>query len=287
MKRWLWLGFSVVAMARAQADVMTLTDGNTISGKFAGFSSRKFDFNPASGGQISEYPLNVSSIILDAPAVVSVKFSRKRYDNIDLVGFGHNTLRLRKNGAIMEESVLMLKELTVAGDAGAQPTMPTVIEPPVDADVAKTPPRTGIAEPDIVAPRPVKEREWTRSGKWREMEDDSASQIISHGEVVDVEASIRKGYVNIVHFHMPRTVSSIREGNYIQALSKKRSNRLVVWKVVVPDFHAPVCSGLGLKSLPQVWVYDAQGRLVKKLTDRFTEGDIDAAIKSARLGTFP
>lgn len=119
------------------------------------------------------------------------------------------------------------------------------------------------------------------------MEDETSSGIISRGEVVDVSASLRKGYVNIVHFHMPGALTSVREGNYIQALSKKPLNRLVVWKVQVADFQAPICGAMEIKSLPQFWFYDTRGNLVKKLTDRFTEGDIDAAIKSARMGKFP
>ena len=124
-------------------------------------------------------------------------------------------------------------------------------------------------------------REWQRSGKWREMESKNAS-VISQGEDVDVEAYLKKGFINIVHFHYPKALASVREGNYIEALAAKPSNRIVILKVMAPDFKAPICEALGIKSLPQFWFYDTQGRLVKKLTDRFTEGDIDGALKQAR-----
>jgi hypothetical protein len=38
----------------------------------------------------------------------------------------------------------------------------------------------------------------------------------------------------------------------------------------------------GIKSLPQFWFYSRSGRLLKKLTDRFTEADIDEAFKEAQ-----
>jgi thiol:disulfide interchange protein len=58
-------------------------------------------------------------------------------------------------------------------------------------------------------------------------------------------------------------------------------NRVVLLKVVVQDFKAPILTALNIQGLPQFWVYNAQGKLTKKLTDRFTEGDIDAAIREA------
>jgi hypothetical protein len=126
-------------------------------------------------------------------------------------------------------------------------------------------------------------REWKRSGKWREI-DPKNTTVISNGEEVDLDDALKKGFVNIIHFHSPKVLTSVREGNYIEALAAKPSHRLVISKVVVSDFSAPVCEQLGVKSIPQFWFYDAQGRLVKKLTDRFTEGDIDGAIKQARSG---
>ena len=115
------------------------------------------------------------------------------------------------------------------------------------------------------------------------MEEDQTS-VISHGEEVDIDAFLKKGYVNIVQFHYRKSLASVREGNYIDAIAAKKTNRLVVLKVVVSDFNSPICKALNIQGFPQFWFYNMQGRLVKRLTDRFTEGDIDAAIKDARRG---
>jgi hypothetical protein len=95
---------------------------------------------------------------------------------------------------------------------------------------------------------------------------------------------VRKGFINIVHFHNPKLLPSIREGNYVEALAANSSKRIVILKIVVEDFNAPVCVAQDITSLPQFWFYDERGNLVHKLTKRFTEGDIDRAVTQARRG---
>jgi hypothetical protein len=106
--------------------------------------------------------------------------------------------------------------------------------------------------------------------------------VISRGEVVDVEAAIRKGNVTIVHFHYPAAHSSVRQGNYIETIVGKSMGRLRMLKIEIPGWDAPICKALELTSLPQFWFYDARGVRVRKLTARFTEADIDKALLEAR-----
>jgi hypothetical protein len=254
------LGFT----ALAQADTMTLNNGQVVKGRFMGFTERKFDFKAEDGSAISEYPLNVKSIMPEVPLMVSVELARSTYENVEFRSFGEFVVHLSKEGKPIDERVIMLKKLTIH-------------QPPQDAKINK-----GKGEaPDEPAPEPA--REWQRSGKWREI-DSKSSLVISKGEEVDIEDFLKKGFVNIVHFHNPKLLPSIREGNYIESLAAKPSNRIVILKIVAADFKVPICEALEIKSLPQFWFYDARGRLVKKLTDRFTEGDIDGAIKLARRG---
>lgn len=267
---WILLPLAMVSMARA--DTLTLNDGKVVTGHFLGFSNRKFEFKADDGSALSEYPLKVKSVVLDSPATVSIQLSRKQYDSADFVQFDHNTLRLKKDGQSMNEPVIMLKSIALIKEVAE-------VRAPSPAAGGSTPP---ALDTRIVAPREVPQtREWQRSGKWAEIQDDK-TPVISHGENVNVEAFLKKGYINVVHFHLPRAVTSVREGNYVQSLAAKRSNGLVVLKVVVPNFGAPICTALNLKSLPQFWFYDSRGKLVKKLTDRFTEGDIDEAVKASR-----
>jgi len=254
----------------ARADTMTLNSGQVVKGRFIGFAERKFDFKTEEGGTVSEYPVNVKSIVPAAPLIVSVELTRTNYVNVEFRSFDEFTLHFAKDAVVLDERVILLKTLTVNRAHGRGK--------PGSAD--KNPPEREKMEEDPAPPPP---REWQRSGKWREM-DPKSNTIISKGEDVDIKDYLKKGSVNIVHFHYPKALASVREGNYIEALAAKSSNRLLILKVVVPDFQQPICESLGIKSLPQFWFYDAQGRLVKKLVDRFTEGDIDDALKLARRG---
>lgn len=106
--------------------------------------------------------------------------------------------------------------------------------------------------------------------------------VISRGEEVDIAKSLQPGRVNVVFFHFPEAHSSVRQGNYVELLTRQSRGQVVVLKLVVPGWDAPVCKARGIESLPQFWFYSPSGRLVRKLTDRFTESDIDDAFKEAR-----
>lgn len=254
----------------AQADTMTLTSGQVIKGRFKGYDARKFSFKAEDGAEIFETPSNIKSIVPTTPLKVNVDFARNQYEDVEFRSFDNLTVRLARSNEVINERVIMLKALEVI-----RPPVSGKARPPAQVE-AEARMRREMTETPSAPPR-----EWQRSGKWREMESKNAS-IISQGEDVDVEACLKKGFINIVHFHYPKALASVREGNYIEALAAKPSNRIVILKVMAPDFKAPICEALGIKSLPQFWFYDAQGRLVKKLTDRFTEGDIDGALKQAR-----
>lgn len=259
----------------AQADTMILSDGRVVKGLFLGFSDRKFEFKESTSSVIAEYPVNVKSITPDAPLKVSVELARNNYEDVEFRSFDEFTIRLTKDDEAIDERVIMLKKLTV----NRPPPEPVKPPPPAPEELS-----AGEGAKKGAAHSSDEARDWKRSGKWKEMESKNTA-IISRGEEVDVEDHLKKGYVNIIHFHYPKALASIREGNYIEALASKASNRMVILKVLAPDFKAPICEALDIKSLPQFWFYDAQGRLVKKLTDRFTEGDIDAALKLARRGS--
>ena len=106
--------------------------------------------------------------------------------------------------------------------------------------------------------------------------------VISHGEDVDIEKALTAGRINVVFFHFPEAHSSVRQGNYIELLARQSQGRVVIQKLIVPNWQAPICKSLQLTSLPQFWFYSPSGRLVKKLTERFTESDIDEAFKETR-----
>lgn len=244
-------------------DTMTLNSGKVLKGRFMGFADRKFEFKTAGGPVVSGFPVEVQSIIPEAPLAVTVDLANKRYKDAEFRSFDQYTLRLTVGDEAVDERVILLKRLVVNRP-------PEEVAPPPGP--GPEPPASGAGV-----------REWKREGNWREVESGN-SRVISKGEVVDIENHLKKGCINVVHFHYPKSLTSVREGNYMEALASKASSRIVILKVLAMDFNAPICEALGVKSLPQFWFYDARGRLVKKLTDRFTEGDIDEALKLARRG---
>jgi hypothetical protein len=109
-------------------------------------------------------------------------------------------------------------------------------------------------------------------------------RVISRGEDVDFEKVLRRGVVNVVHFHYAENLASVREGNYLETLARKSQGRILVLRVDIAGWKAPICKARELNSLPQFWFYGPGGRLVRKLTERFTETDIDTALADARRG---
>jgi hypothetical protein len=114
--------------------------------------------------------------------------------------------------------------------------------------------------------------------------DTGVARVISEGEEVAIVSSLKTGSVTVVHFHSAATHSSVRQGNYLERLVEKDSAHTAMLRIVVPDWDAPVCRQYGVHSVPQFWFYDAAGALAAKLTERFTEDDIDRALAKARHG---
>ncbi|MEI6562901.1 MAG: hypothetical protein WCO42_01190 [bacterium] len=275
MNRLTGIGVVLFAAFLAQADTLTLSDGREVKGRLAGFNNHQFEFMPLDGTPIMEFPLKIKSIIADTPIRVDMDTILNTYRAVNFVSFQEKVVHFSAGGENNTEPVIMLKRIMVTPPpAPPQPPPETVVPQ------ARVSP---VGDPRGISPSGAAPRDWVRSGKWKEMEARD-TYLISKGEEVDIESFLKKGYVNIVHFHYPKAVASIREGNYIETLVAKRGNRTVIQRIQCPDFNAPICVALGIKSLPQFWFYDSQGNLVTKLTSRFTEGDIDEALKQARRG---
>ena len=105
--------------------------------------------------------------------------------------------------------------------------------------------------------------------------------VISKGEEVDLQKAAEAGKVTVIQFHLPGALASEREGNYLDTLEKRGAGRLVVKRVVVKDAGEPVTKQYAVTTLPQFWFYGKNGQLAAKLTDRFTENDINEAMKKA------
>lgn len=101
---------------------------------------------------------------------------------------------------------------------------------------------------------------------------------------LDVATLVQPGMATIIQFHMSNVVVSVRQGNYVAALAARSEKEVKFVRIDLSSFDAPVARKYAVLSVPQFWFFNTSGQLTRKLTDRFTEEDIDSALKEARQG---
>ena len=292
MKGWIAGGMLLASSVMAFGDGMALVNGQTMKGTFEGFQDHRFVFKAEDGKEYREFASAIRMIDVDDPPNVSAQFLADRMDKVRFSGYSQFNVRLLRGSEEVLMPATMLKQIEVIRDSllpategvssGGDEERPVESTPaqnpavrggPV-APATKTPPMSAPSS----APTPAV-RDSGRKGRWREVEA-STAQVISHGEEVDLAGALKKDVINVVHFHKASILSSVRQGNYLEMLSRKSKGRMVVQRVFA-EWDSPICTALEIKSLPQFWFYSRSGTLTKKLVDRFTEADIDAALKEA------
>lgn len=108
-------------------------------------------------------------------------------------------------------------------------------------------------------------------------ERDRADQaaVASEGRLV-----VPTGQVTVVHFHMESVVSSMRQGHYAQTLAGK--HKIAYVRVDLTGWTDAIATEHHITSAPQFWFYDREGRVTQRLTDRFTDVDLETAFRKAR-----
>jgi hypothetical protein len=101
---------------------------------------------------------------------------------------------------------------------------------------------------------------------------------------LDVAALVQPGMTTIIQFHMSNVVVSVRQGSYVAALAARYDKDVKLVRIDLSSFDAPAAKKCSIESVPQFWFFNASGQLTRKLTGRFTEEDIDAALREARRG---
>jgi hypothetical protein len=283
-------GLLAAACAPAWADEMVLTNGATVRGAFGGFQEHRFVMRAAGGQDRREFASNVRAIKVDEPIPVAAQFVSGRLDDALFTGYSAFSVRFLKDEEDIVRPATMLKRMDILTDAVPPAPEPAPVEPgeteppPEPAPVPQRAPETTVKlrvpRVETVSPPPGTKRKWGQSGRWREMPSSGVVQVISNGEEVDIAGTLKKGAVNVVHFHMASIHSSVRQGNYIETVAQKSKGGIVVRRVVT-DWKSPICEALKIDSLPQFWFYSRSGRLCRKLVSRFTESDIDGAFKEA------
>ena len=289
MKGWIAGGMLLASGTMAFGDGMALADGQTVKGTFEGFQDHRFLFKADGGKEYREFASAVRVIDVETPPKVSVQFVADRMENVEFGGYAQFNVRLVRGDEDVVRPATLLKQIVIdppslptatakeAGAPGGDQDHP-VESTPVQSPAAPVAPAPVPMVAPASAPAPAV-RDWARKGKWREIQT-STAQVISHGEEVDLSQALKKDVVNVIHFHKASILSSVRQGNYVEMLSQKSKGRVVMERIVA-DWDSPICVALEIKSLPQFWFYSRSGHLTRKLVDRFTETDIDAALKEA------
>lgn len=300
MKKWVLGGVLLaVGVGGALGDELVRENGSSTKGVFKGFQDHRFLFSTVDGKDLSEYVVNVRSIAIDSPPRVSARFTAREFKDVAFMGYSQYMVRLDAGDGEIAQPVPLLKRIAISNGIGS-PASVVELPPVTRAPREEPPPVTGDPPEDTTSPvvdaffgspsdpppgesprsMPVSAGGRKPGDKWQR-ESSAGVTTISHGDAVDLEQSLSKGKVNVVHFHMASIHSSIRQGNYIETLVDKSRGRAVIRRIDIPDWNAPVCSDMDIRSLPQFWFYSRSGKLLKKLTERFTEADIDAALKMA------
>ena len=101
------------------------------------------------------------------------------------------------------------------------------------------------------------------------------------GKEVDLATAVKPGAVTVVHFHLPELMPSVRQGNYIEKQAADSKGKIRFVRISFSDWQDPGLKKYGIETLPQFWIYDKKAKLSRKLIDRFTAEDLDAAVKDA------
>ena len=270
MQRFLTLILVLPWAVPAYGDDLALANGETYTGSFAGFKNHRFIFKTVDGAERAEFASAVKSIQTDKPQLINARTLNGQLNEVLFKRYEKFNMVLLKDGREFNQPATLLKEVGILS-AAPETVESSAVEAFIPAD----------NKPASAAAAPSTARQISGGARWR-MTQASSAKVISEGATVDLDKAIHKGAVNIVHFHFTQSLTSTREGNYVEALARKAPGSLVLLRVVISDWNAPICKDLGLTSLPQFWFYSRSGKPAVKLTTRFTESDIDDALSKAR-----
>jgi hypothetical protein len=101
------------------------------------------------------------------------------------------------------------------------------------------------------------------------------------GQQASVKEMLEEGMATVIHFHCDDGPASQRQGNLCERLCKDSKGKAVYKRIVVKDLNDPIAKRYKLQSLPQFWFYTPKKSIFVKLSERFTEEDIEKALKGS------
>ncbi len=106
-------------------------------------------------------------------------------------------------------------------------------------------------------------------------------EVKNGGPQISVKEMIEEGMATVIHFHCDDGPASQRQGNLCERLCKESKGKAVYKRLVVKDLNDPLAKRYKLQSLPQFWFFTPKKAVFVKLSERFTEEDIEKALKGA------
>lgn len=231
----------VASPSLAASDVMVMSGTNRVEGTFQGLRMGYFDLLPSNSKQKVHVPKSkVDSLTVDPPASCDITVRMKSImKSMKLRGMENGVVTVLKDGTT--EIKLPLKDVeNITMLVDFARAMQEQAEKAKDKEEAKP-------------------------------KDDEGA--------VDIEKSLKQGVATIVHFHLPDYPASVRNGNLINGEAERSRGTINVITIDVSDLKAPAPVKYGITTAPQFWFYDRNKTLVMKLTDRFTEADVQKGIK--------
>jgi thioredoxin 1 len=105
-------------------------------------------------------------------------------------------------------------------------------------------------------------------------------ETVAHGQRVDIEKALAPGKVTLVDFYADWCGPCRRISPYLEKVAKE-DPEVVLRKVDIVKWGTAVCQQHGIQSVPQVWVFNKQGKLVGKVMGASNQ-KVDALVAQAK-----
>lgn len=119
----------------------------------------------------------------------------------------------------------------------------------------------------------------------RRKEEFRRQQAADNAEkAVEISEMLQPGKAAIVHFHSPTMERNERQGSLARRLCDSSKGKAVYLEIMVDSLQSPTAKKYKLKSLPQFWFYNGNGKQTSRLDRKFTEEEIEEAFRHAVKG---
>lgn len=106
-------------------------------------------------------------------------------------------------------------------------------------------------------------------------------QRAQRNRIDEIETLLIAGQAAIVHFCTAEIEANSRQAALARTLCERSHGQALYIEFLVDGIESVTARKYALRSLPQFWFYDSRGKLRQQLSDRFTEADMENALRQA------